>query len=86
MQEQGQMHILKLETEIVDTKGNKTFKLSFPPSRLKRDFSKLGEVDKLKGFHGKIQADYNLDPVGQYAGPYDQNEKLDLAVRSVARV
>ena len=35
----------------------------------------------LAGFHGRIQAEYNLDPVGQFAGPYDQNEKLDLKLQ-----
>ena len=44
-----------------------------------RSLSKVGDnVQVLNGFHGRIQAEYNLDPVGQFAGPYDQNEKLDL--------
>ena len=28
-----------------------------------------------------MQATYNTDPVGQYAGPYDQNEGLSLTVQ-----
>ena len=74
------LETLKLEAEFVDSDGA-SFRLRFPDSRIFRDLSKVGNVETLDGFNGRIQAEYNSDPVGQYAGPYDQNEKLELTVQ-----
>ena len=71
---------LKLESKFVDSDGI-SFGLRFPDSRIFRDLSKVGNVAILDGFHERIQAEYNSDPIGQYAGPYDQNEKMDLTVQ-----
>ena len=80
MELKDHIETLKLEAKIVDSQGG-SFNLRFPVSRIHRDLSKVGNVEVLEGFHGRIQAEYNLDPVGQYAGPYDQNAKLDLTLQ-----
>jgi hypothetical protein len=42
---------------------------------------KLGtHITRKKDFHGRIQEEYNRCPVGEYAGPYDLNEKLRLDI------
>ena len=72
---------LKVKSGIIVADG-KDLDLLFPACRIPRDLSKIGgNVQLLPGFHGRIQAEYNSDPVGQFAGPYDQNEKLDLKLQ-----
>lgn len=72
---------LKVKSGIIVADG-KDLDLRFPACRIPRDLSKIGgNVQLLPGFHGRIQAEYNSDPVGQFAGPYDQNEKLDLKLQ-----
>ena len=73
-------HTLKVETRIIVPDGEE-IDFRFPVCRISRDLSKLEDVQELEGFHGRIQAEYNCDPVGQFAGPYDQNEKLDLKLQ-----
>ena len=80
MELQNVVENLKIETKILDSNGI-SFTLSFPASRIHRDLSRLGSVHVLEGFQGRVQATYNTDPVGQYAGPYDQNEGLSLTVQ-----
>ena len=70
---------LKIETEI-RTNG-KQFLLSFPKSRLNRDLANVKVKENMSGFQGRIQKDYNHHPVGQYVGPYDQTENLDLSLQ-----
>ena len=38
-------------------------------------------TERLQGFQGCLQNQYNSCPVGQYAGPYDQNQSLHLNVQ-----
>ena len=72
---------LKVKTRII-VPDAKEIDLRFPACRISRDLSKLeGNVQVLDGFHGRIQTEFNSDPVGQFAGPYDQNEKLDLKLQ-----
>jgi hypothetical protein len=76
-----EISVLKLETCISDFQSNETMKLSFPKSRVNRKVIKLQHAEILSGFERKVQVDYNDDPVGQYMGPYDQNEQLKLSVQ-----
>ena len=72
---------LKIETEIRTKTNRKQFVLSFPKSRLNRDLANVELKENMSGFNGRIQRDYNHHPVGQYVGPYDQNENLDLSLQ-----
>ena len=74
----SQLPCLKLNSTMKDNKKGETFELSFPQSRIERDFSKLKNVETFSGSKEKIQEEYNKNPVGQYVGPYDQNKKLKL--------
>ena len=71
--------VLKLTTNMEET--NQSFKLSFPKSRNARNISNLGHIKVLDGFHKRLQEEYNMCPVGKYAGPYDQSEKLKLKIQ-----
>ena len=53
------------------------FQLSLPSSRVCRS-GHINNNVKLAGFQGRVQREYNTCPVGCYAGPYDQNEKVKL--------
>ena len=72
---------LKVKTRIdtLDPKGS--FELSFPKSRHDRKFSNCKPVERFNSFQGRIQKEYNTCPVGEYVGPYDQNETLNLSVQ-----
>ena len=72
---------MKLETCVSDFQSNETMELSFPKSRIKRNFTELQHADILSGFKRKVQVEYNNDPVGQYIRPYDQNKRLKLSVQ-----
>ena len=72
--------VMKLTTNISKENGQ-FFKLSLPKSRNMRNFSNMGQIKHLVGFHGRLQNDYNQCPVGKYAGPYDQSEKLKLKIQ-----
>ena len=69
---------LKVETDI--SNGSEEFHLSLPKSRIR-----TGELEnnfvRLSGFLGRVQREYKICPVGPYAGPYDQNEKLKLNIQ-----
>ena len=71
--------VLKLTTNMEET--NQSFKLSFPKSRNARNISNLGHIKVLDGFHKRLKEEYNMCPVGKYAGPYDQSEKLKLKIQ-----
>jgi hypothetical protein len=71
--------VLKLTTKITDT--NQSFYISFPQSRNARTTTDMGEIKHLQGFHKRLQNEYNMCPVGKYAGPYDQSEKLKLKIQ-----
>ena len=72
--------LLNVETLVRDKKTGSTVQLCFPKSRVKRFASNI-ETEGLSGFNGRVQKEYNQHPVGQYMGPYDQNEKLILSVQ-----
>ena len=72
---------LKLDTLILDQDTNEDFSLRFPLSRIARDYSQLDVAEALAGFNGRIQSECNKNPVGQYAGPYDQNQALGLEIQ-----
>ena len=77
---QENIHLaLKLGTDIA-RKNKESFILSLPQSRNARCFSNLKHIKPLQDFHGRIQEEYNRCPVGEYAGPYDLNEKLRLDI------
>ena len=38
-------------------------------------------METLSGFEGRVQKEYNTHPIGQYMGPYDQNEHLKLSIQ-----
>ena len=63
---------LKVETHL-----REGLKLSFPKCRLTRDLLNVNLGQKMDGFDGRIQNEYNFHPVGQYMGPYDQNESYN---------
>ena len=70
-----------LKTETTVTCGTKKFQLSLPSSRVCRS-EHINDNVQLAGFQGRVQREYNTCPVGCYAGPYDQNEKLKLNLQS----
>ena len=71
---------LKVKTMIKFSDQSLT--LHFPRSRLERkrnpNPTKLFQPNTFKG---RIQEEYNLHPVGQYMGPYDQNEEVKLSAQ-----
>ena len=71
--------VLKLTTKIAEM--NQSFYVSFPQSRHARKTSDTGQIKHLGGFHKRLQKEYNECPVGKYAGPYDQSEKLKLKIQ-----
>ena len=73
--------LLKIETFVSDIKSGDNVKLSFPKSRIKREASDTKIIEKLHGFEGRVQQEYNTHTVGQYMGPYDQNENLKLSIQ-----
>ena len=55
--------------------------MHFPKSRVKRGKAKNVVKDGLTEFEKRVQEEYNDHKVGQYMGPYDQNEQLNLNVQ-----
>ena len=55
--------------------------MCFPKSRIKRQTSEKQTIELLSGFNGRVQKEYNEHTVGQYMGPYDQNENLKLSIQ-----
>ena len=72
---------LTLDTFICDKKSGNGFSLHFPKSRVKRGKAKNVVKDGLTEFEKRVQEEYNDHKVGQYMGPYDQNEQLNLNVQ-----
>ena len=75
---QRTVNILKYETNCSDSRIQ--FNLSFPQSRISKDFvqheSTLGsQLDKEKN---DIKTEYNSNPIGPYMGPYDQSDCIPL--------
>ena len=76
-----QSTLLNTKTSISDVKSGDCVNLSFPKSRIERKASKEIIIEKLSGFEGRVQQEYNQHAVGQYMGPYDQNENLKLSIQ-----
>ena len=72
---------LKIKGTLIDKQKGGNIDLSFPEGRLNRVFKHVGIEEKLGGFHGRVQSEYNKHPVGQYMGPYDQNKDLKLNIQ-----
>ena len=77
--ETGEERKLKTETEMVDKTNSVKVSLSLPKSRRNRKTLEIEQM--MSGFNGRIQQEYNLHPVGQYMGPYDQNRNLKLDIQ-----
>ena len=69
---------LKITTRIIDKKKKMNIDFSLPKCRLNRPLNNLEIEEKLTGFQGRIQVQYNRHPVGQYMGPFDQNKNIKL--------
>ena len=76
-----QSTLLITKTSVSDRKSGNLINLCFPKSRIERKASKNRIIEKLSGFEGRVQQEYNKHSVGQYMGPYDQNEKLNLSIQ-----
>ena len=72
---------LQISTSLFDKTSSQQFSLRFPFSRITRDFENLDDSIHLQGLNACLQVQYNTCPVGQYAGPYDQNEMLPLSIQ-----
>ena len=73
-------HQLKVNTFI--NFADKSLSFHFPKSRINRINSPDGIKQFLPNtFKGRLQKDYNNHPVGQYLGPYDQNEQVSLSAQ-----
>ena len=69
--------ILLVSTSIKFSGQN--FTLNFPKSRRNRNTIPSTVTQfPLKSFKSRVQEEYNCHPVGQFVGPYDQNERIDL--------
>ena len=69
--------ILLVSTSI--TFNGQNFTLKFPKSRRNRNtLPSTVTLFPLKSFKSRVQEEYNCHPVGQFVGPYDQNERIDL--------
>ena len=71
-------NVLKIKTNIFNKHESVT--LSLPKSRSNRILT-MDIPQKMTGFHGRVQEEYNSHPVGKYMGPYDQNKKLSLKIQ-----
>ena len=71
-------NMLKIKTNIFNKHESLT--LSLPKSRSNRILS-TDIPQKMTGFHGRVQEEYNSHPVGKYMGPYDQNKELSLKIQ-----
>ena len=72
---------LKLASLIFDRDTGEEFSLRLPVSRIQRDFDNLKVTEVLTGVQRRLQTEYNSCPVGQFVGPYDQNEALHLSIQ-----
>ena len=63
--------------------GSEVF-LTLPESRQTRENLPQEDhvvLEHLVGFKGRMQKEYNKDPIGPYMGPFDQSEKLPLNIQ-----
>ena len=69
---------------LVKTEDGSDVSLSLPESRQTRECvpqEDLELLEHLAGFKGRIQGEYNTDPIGPYMGPFDQSESLPLRIQ-----
>ena len=78
---QSKINTLQISTSLFDKTSSQQFSLRFPFSRITRYFENLDDSIHLQGLNACLQVQYNTCPVGQYAGPYDQNEMLPLSIQ-----
>ena len=72
----------QLKTNSVINFAEQSLNFNFPRSRTNRIKSpKVIKQFLPNTFKGRLQKDYNHHPVGQYMGPYDQNEKVRLSAQ-----
>ena len=74
---------LKVSVLLGSADGSK-MNLSMPASRQTRESLSQEErsvSETLSGFKGRIQKEFNTDPMGPYMGPYDQSEKIAMKVQ-----
>ena len=56
--------------------------LQFPKSRLERKGKpNPSKYFQANTFKGRVQKEYNVHPIGQYMGPYDQNKEIALSAQ-----
>ena len=72
---------LKLATLVVDFETDREYSLKMPLSRVSREDSYPNITEVLTEFEGRVQKEYNSNPVGPYSGSYDQNEALNLNIQ-----
>lgn len=68
----------------VQTKEGGQLVLSMPESRITRETCSTEDLavsEHLVGFKGRIQKEYNTDPIGPYMGPFDQSKQLSLKLQ-----
>ena len=78
-----QGHFLKCQVSCKSGDGPAT-KLSLPESRETRKSvsnDNLIVSENLEGFKGRIQMEYNTDPIGPYMGPFDQHADLPMKLQ-----
>ena len=74
---------LKCYVSVKTEDGSEVF-LTLPESRRTRENlhqEDLAVLEHLVGFKGRMQKEYNKDPIGPYMGPFDQSEKLPLNIQ-----
>merc|ERR1719318_1355068 len=69
---------------LVKTEDGSEVDLTLPESRQTRENcpqEDLVVLEHLVGFKGRMQQEYNKEPIGPYMGPFDQSEKLPLNIQ-----
>ena len=72
--------LLNVVTNIKDKKSDFDVELCFPKSRVKR-LESGNKTREFYGFKKRVQREYNEHLVGQFMGPYDQHETLNLGIQ-----
>ena len=81
--EPSERRFLKCKVDCVLPDG-RSVSLTLPESRVTRETFSLDQfsvLEKLDGFKGRMQKEFNEDNYGPYMGPYDQSDKLPLKLQ-----
>ena len=65
----------------IQTEYGSEVSLSLPECRQTRESVSQGDLEVLEhldGFKGRIQEEYNTNPIGPYMGPFDQSERFSF--------